>query len=57
VERALAALGEAAKAVVTPGATAPHLMPLIIDAVKARATVGEVSATLAQHWGKHRPRA
>jgi len=32
-----------------------HLMPLIIDAVRARATVGEISETLAANWGFYRP--
>jgi methylmalonyl-CoA mutase N-terminal domain/subunit len=31
------------------------LMPLIIDAVRARATVGEISDSLASVWGTHRP--
>lgn len=32
-----------------------HLMPLIIDAVRVRATVGEISETLATNWGFYRP--
>jgi methylmalonyl-CoA mutase, N-terminal domain len=36
------------------GARVP-LMPLIIDAVRARATVGEIAATLGTHWGHYRP--
>jgi methylmalonyl-CoA mutase N-terminal domain/subunit len=32
-----------------------HLMPLIIDAVRARATVGEISGALAENWGYFRP--
>ncbi|HJQ12840.1 MAG TPA: methylmalonyl-CoA mutase family protein [Gemmatimonadaceae bacterium] len=32
-----------------------HLMPLIIDAVRSRATVGEIAATLAENWGYYRP--
>lgn len=32
-----------------------HLMPLIIDAVRARTTVGEISETLAANWGYYRP--
>ncbi|PYO76749.1 MAG: methylmalonyl-CoA mutase [Gemmatimonadetes bacterium] len=32
-----------------------HLMPLIIDAVRARATVGEIAETLAGNWGYYRP--
>ena len=36
------------------GALAP-LMPLIIDAVRARASVGEISDTLQSRWGVYRP--
>jgi methylmalonyl-CoA mutase N-terminal domain/subunit len=32
-----------------------HLMPLIVDAVRARATVGEISGALAESWGMYRP--
>jgi methylmalonyl-CoA mutase N-terminal domain/subunit len=35
----------------------PRLMPLIIDAVRARATVGEIAETLAANWGHYRPPA
>jgi len=38
-------------------ATELHLMPLIIDAVRARATVGEIAETLAATWGYYRPGA
>ena len=31
------------------------LIPAIIDAVRARSTVGEISAALAAEWGRHRP--
>jgi methylmalonyl-CoA mutase N-terminal domain/subunit len=34
----------------------PALMPLIIDAVRRRATVGEIAGTLAEVWGKYQPR-
>jgi methylmalonyl-CoA mutase N-terminal domain/subunit len=33
-----------------------NLMPLIIDAVAARATIGEICATLAKTFGRHRDR-
>jgi len=33
----------------------PALMPLIIDAVRARCTVGEISDTLRDVWGEYRP--
>jgi len=32
-----------------------ELMPLIISAVRARATVGEISDTLERVWGRYRP--
>ena len=51
VKRTLAALGEASAA----RTSQPHLMPLIIDAVRARATVGEIAETLAANWGYYRP--
>ena len=51
VKRSLAALRDASAAL--RGKT--HLMPLIIDAVRARATVGEISETLAANWGYYRP--
>lgn len=56
VERALAALGEAARPYGDASTTTrPELMPLIIDAVRARASVGEISDTLAGVWGRYRP--
>jgi methylmalonyl-CoA mutase N-terminal domain/subunit len=56
VRRALAALGTAARTHVgdARSPTAP-LMPLVIDAVRARASVGEISDTLAAEWGTYRP--
>ena len=47
VERTLAAVDAAAR-------DGSNLMPLIIDAVAARATIGEVCATLATTFGRHR---
>ncbi len=39
-----------------PTSSGPRsLMPLILEAVRARATVGEISDTLARAWGMHRP--
>ncbi|MES2358531.1 MAG: methylmalonyl-CoA mutase family protein [Gemmatimonadota bacterium] len=52
VSESLAALREAAGR--KAGADRP-LMPLIIDAVRARATVGEISDTLAACWGVYNP--
>jgi len=37
------------------GTGRPHLMPLIVDAVRARATVGEISDALRTIWGEYRP--
>ena len=51
VNRALAALQAASGAPSTDN----HLMPLIIDAVRARATVGEISGAFAENWGYFRP--
>ena len=51
IKRALAALRDAS----SPKSGQPHLMPLIIDAVRARATVGEISECLAANWGLYRP--
>ena len=33
----------------------PPLMPAIVDAVRARATVGEISDTLESQWGRYKP--
>jgi methylmalonyl-CoA mutase N-terminal domain/subunit len=56
--RAIAALGNAAAAQISSAAQGtganPHLMPLIIDAVRARASVGEISDALEAHWGRYR---
>jgi len=58
VERALAGLREAARSYGDGAAAAgarPELMPLIIDAVRARASVGEISDALEAVWGRYRP--
>ncbi len=56
--RALAALGEAAASYAgDAGPERAHLMPLIIDAVRARASVGEISDVLSARWGSYRPGA
>jgi methylmalonyl-CoA mutase, N-terminal domain len=48
VQPALGALGAAARG-------NGRLMPPIIEAVKARATLGEISDTLRSVWGVYRP--
>jgi methylmalonyl-CoA mutase N-terminal domain/subunit len=39
------------------GSAMSPMMPLVIDAVRARASVGEISDVLASQWGTHRPGA
>ncbi len=55
VGRALSALSDAAGRVAGSGTAGPPLMPLIIDAVRARASVGEIADILAAQWGRYRP--
>jgi len=54
VARALEAVKAAAPAYLSPSAAKPPLMPLIIDAARARATVGEISDVLRGAWGEYR---
>jgi len=55
-EATLAAIRVAAPAYVDSSATRrPVLMPLIVEAVRARATVGEISDALRSSWGEYRP--
>ena len=55
VRRALAVLGTASRGYVATTNDRAHLMPLIIDAVRARATVGEIADTLRDVWSEYRP--
>ena len=56
VDHALAALRAAAPAYERSDATERSpLMPLIVDAVRARATVGEISDAFRSVWGEYRP--
>jgi methylmalonyl-CoA mutase N-terminal domain/subunit len=55
VKATLAALSEASKSYGTSAASHAHLMPLIIDAVRARASVGEIADALREQWGVYRP--
>jgi methylmalonyl-CoA mutase N-terminal domain/subunit len=50
---ALGALAAAAE--LSDGTFSAPLMPLIVDAVRKRATLGEISDTLAARWGVYRP--
>jgi methylmalonyl-CoA mutase N-terminal domain/subunit len=54
VKAAIAAIKSAAPAYLAEGQR-PALMPQIIEAVRARASVGEISDALAAVWGMHRP--
>ena len=49
VARTISAIGDAASHIGEPGAA--RLMPLIVEAVRARASVGEISDALASRWG------
>jgi len=56
VQRTLAALGDAAATYAdASGKARAELMPCIVDAVRARASVGEISDVLRERWGAHRP--
>jgi len=55
-ERDTAPVGEALDALREAAAGRDNLMPLIIRAVKARATLGEISDALREEWGTYRPR-
>jgi methylmalonyl-CoA mutase N-terminal domain/subunit len=56
VEGALAAIGAAAIAYSDGSATAREpLLPLFVEAVRARATIGEISNRLRTVWGEYRP--
>jgi methylmalonyl-CoA mutase N-terminal domain/subunit len=58
VTRALSALGAGARRLGGGGEMdGARMMPLIVDAVRARASVGEVSDTLSAEWGTYRPGA
>ena len=50
----IAALRDAAASYVLPDTEREPLMPLIVDAVRARATVGEISNALSARWGMYR---
>ncbi len=45
----------ALQALSTAAAGTENLLPLIVDAVKRRATLGEISGALREVWGEYRP--
>jgi methylmalonyl-CoA mutase N-terminal domain/subunit len=51
----LSTLAKDSIAYVGPNGPKPPLMPRILDAVRARATVGEISGALEASWGRYRP--
>jgi methylmalonyl-CoA mutase N-terminal domain/subunit len=55
VESVLHALRETSRGSASSTATQPPLMPLIIDAVRARATVGEIADAFRSSWSEYRP--
>ena len=55
LEAALAAVRTAAAAYASADDAREPLMPLLIEAVRARASVGEISDTFASVWGTYRP--
>jgi methylmalonyl-CoA mutase, N-terminal domain len=55
VGASLAALSAAGREYAHAGTSRTPLMPLIVDAVRARASVGEIASTLAEVWGSYRP--
>jgi methylmalonyl-CoA mutase N-terminal domain/subunit len=55
VREAIAALRMASRSYLVAGAARTPLMELIVDAVRARATVGEIADALRAEWGEYRP--
>ena len=55
VSQALGTLGAAARSLKAGAALGTPMVPLIVDAVRARASVGEIAATLRECWGVYRP--
>ena len=55
VNAALSALRAAAAPYAQSGGRRPPIVELIIDAVRARATVGEIADALRATWGEYRP--
>ena len=55
VQSALARLGDAAKRLVGETPERGTMLPVLIDAVRARASVGEISDVLSGSWGMYTP--
>jgi methylmalonyl-CoA mutase N-terminal domain/subunit len=56
VQSTLASLSESAAGLMSDSGTQPRVMERIIDAVRARATVGEISTALESKWGRYSPK-
>jgi len=54
-DAALSALRESSHTYLAAGAPRTPLMELIVDAVRARASVGEIADSLRSEWGTYRP--
>jgi len=57
VSRSLKALEMGAAALMESATDSPPLMPVIIDAVRARCSVGEIASALQARWGIYSPGA
>jgi methylmalonyl-CoA mutase N-terminal domain/subunit len=55
VQRALTTLRDESRSYTAASTERAPLMPRIIDAVRARATVGEIADALRTEWGEYRP--
>src|SRR5687768_14160800 len=55
VRRAVVSLRKASGGYDSRGGNREPLMPLIVDAVRARATVGEIADALRESWSEYRP--
>ncbi len=55
VKSRLDVLRQVARAYASPGAARAPLMELIVDAVRARASVGEIADALRDEWGTYHP--
>jgi methylmalonyl-CoA mutase N-terminal domain/subunit len=55
VQASLDSLAAASRGYVATAPERTPLMPLIVEAVRARASVGEIASTLAAVWGTYRP--
>ncbi len=55
VSKNLEALSTGAASLVANHTDRPSMMPLIIDAVRARCTIGEISNAFLAQWGPHAP--